>query len=513
MISGSHIRFGLVLTASLIVGSLAALEVAGATSAAPLITLGLAEHRSSSPQGKKLDAKIAANLASASLTAAQARKVKLSYSFSRSSKTFTYRLDRRVRAKWSMLRSVTHKGKLKGSHILTVRALFAGKAISAGHYRLRLSADGDSTTLGFEIIETIPLTGATAVSAGGYMVCALLSGGTVDCWGFDAEGELGNGRKIIVPPYGLPTATRVLRVTNATVLSAGGQHTCSLLAGTVDCWGFNGAGQLGNNTLVDSSIPVSATGLTTAVSVASGNYHSCALLSGGTVDCWGYNRQGQLGNGTWIPIVPIPRAVVGLTDVVSISAGGSHTCALLSDHTIKCWGEDWVGEIGDGENGWRLSPVPVNGITNAAQVSAGGFHTCALLQGGTVDCWGFNLFGQLGNGTWVDSSVPAPVAGLKDVVSISAGGFHTCALLESGAVNCWGNNDDGQLGNGSLAYSNMPTAVKGITNAIAVSAGLRYSCALLSSGKIKCWGANKVGGLGDGTTLDSSVPVGVSVLK
>ncbi len=520
----SRIRFGLALVISLVGGTLVLLQVAGATSAAAGLTensLGPAQYRSSSAQAKKSGTKITADLASASLTAAQAKKVKLYYSVSRPSETFAYRLERRTSvkspfrasAKWSAVRSVKREGRLKGFHTLTVRKLFGAKTIRAGRYRLRLSADGSHATLRFEVIETLPLTEASAVSAGGYMGCALLSGGAVGCWGFDGEGELGNGKTIVVPPFGMSTATRVLSLTNVSALSAGGQHTCVLRGGAVECWGFNRVGQLGNTTFTDSSIPVAVAGLTNAVSVSSGNFHSCALLADGTVDCWGFNRQGQLGIGNWTRMIPAPSPVVGLTDVVSISAGGSHTCALLSTHTIKCWGDDWVGEIGDGEHGWRLTPVQVKGITNAVQVSTGGFHTCALLSGGTVDCWGFNLVGQLGIGSWTDSGVPVAVAGLKGVVSISSGGFHTCALLDSGAIECWGHNDYGQLGNGRLKYSNKPVAVKGITNAVAVSAGLLNSCALLSSGKVKCWGSNEVGGLGDGTTLNSSVPVGVSVLK
>lgn len=510
----SRIRFGLGLTVGLIGASLLLLQIGNATSAT-------ARRAGSSLGAKKPSAKIAAELASVSLTATQAQKVKLYYGFSRSSKTFAYRLERRTNvkwpvresAKWSTVRSVRRKGNIKGSHTQTVRKLFGAKAIRAGQYRLRLFADGNHVTLRFKIIETIPLTDAAAVSAGGYMGCALLSGGTADCWGFGGEGQLGGGRIFDAPPFGMPTAARVLRLTNATVLSVGVRHTCVLLGGAVECWGSNRGGQLGNNGFVDSSIPVAVAGLANAVSVAAGGYHSCALLSGGTVDCWGYNRQGQLGNGTWTQRVSVPGAVVGLTGVVSISAGGSHTCALLSDHTIKCWGDDWAGELGDGATGWRLTPVPVNDVTNAIQVSAGGFHTCALLDSGTVDCWGFNLFGQLGNHTWADSTVPLAVVGLKGVVSVSAGGFHTCALLDSGTIDCWGHNDYGQLGDGRVKYSNTPVAVKGIENAIAVSAGLLHSCALLNTGEIKCWGFNQQGQLGDGSTLDGLVPVGVSVLK
>lgn len=456
---------------------------------------------------------IGAYLTSASLTAIQSRKVALGYAFSRRSKSFTLLLDRRTGSKWLEVRNVKRRGSFKGAHIQTMHTLFAANAIRVGRYRLRLFADGNHVTLRFKIIATRPLASVTAVSAGGLNSCAISSGATVTCWGYDGEGQLGNGKTINTSPFGIPTATQVHGLSNVTALSTGLLHTCALVGGTVECWGQNRRGQLGNNSTVNSSTPVEVTGLTNAVSVSAGSSYNCALLSGGTVDCWGFNRGGQLGNGT-VTDSSAPVEVTGLTNATSISAGGYHSCAILGTGRIDCWGDNAYGQLGNGQTTRSPTAVAVSGVTDAVSVSTGSYHSCAVLKAGTVECWGFNLFGQLGRGDVVGSSIPLTVSGITNAVSVSAGGFHTCALLRDGSVECWGETSYGQLGNGRVASdSATPVVVKEITNATAVSAGYLHSCARLRTGTIKCWGNNHVGELGDGTTLASAVPVAVSVSK
>src|SRR6266403_80024 len=161
-----------------------------------------------------------------------------------------------------------------------------------------------------------------------------------------------------------------------TALAAGGLHTCMRLPdGTVQCWGQNNFGQLGNGdgSLTSSSVPVPVRDLTTATRVVTGDSHTCALLGGGTVQCWGQNYEGQLGNGIVGGVSTFPVLVAGLANVSAVSGGYRHTCALLRDGTVQCWGRNVEGQLGDGTTTSSSTPVRVGGITGAVAVSAGVF--------------------------------------------------------------------------------------------------------------------------------------------
>src|SRR6266403_5541896 len=227
-----------------------------------------------------------------------------------------------------------------------------------------------------------------------------------------------------------------------TAVAGGGFHACMRLPdGTVQCWGRNNFGQLGNGdgNLADSSVPVAVRGLTTATRVVTGDSHTCALLGDGTVQCWGVGDSGQRGDGTFNNISTVPAAVVGITGAVAVAARGYHSCALLGDGTVWCWGRNSDGQLGVTPSGSQCpttpgffcssTPVRAAGITSAAAVIAGGYHTCALFGDGTVQCWGRNAEGQLGNGTTIGSRVPGRVAGLPSATAVSGGFQHTCALL------------------------------------------------------------------------------------
>ena len=203
-------------------------------------------------------------------------------------------------------------------------------------------------------------------------------------------------------------------------VSVGGVHACGVLAsGAVQCWGGNDQGQLGNGTVTASTAPSTVVGITSAVAVAAGNTHTCALITGGTVRCWGQGGNGQLGDGqsgdpgTQLRLTPV--TVSGINDATAIAAGGFHTCAIVTNGAVKCWGDDGAGQLGDGTPGDRsLLPTPVSGLTGAVALGAGEFSTCALLASHAVKCWGHNGFGQLGDGTMTDRSTPVSVAGLPD---------------------------------------------------------------------------------------------------
>ena len=444
-------------------------------------------------------------------------------------------------------------------------ALLGGGGMKCWGYNVQGEL-GNGTT---GMIQTTPVdvtnltSGVTAIAAGAMHTCALVSGGGMKCWGDNSEGQLGDGTTIQrltpvsvsglqngVASFTLGTyhtcaltssgcakcwgdtwtaqlgdGTTTPRLTpvdvpgltsGVTALEAGDSHTCAIVGGRASCWGSNGFGQIGDGTTAVHLAPTDVSGLTSGVSmITTGWLHACALTSAGGVMCWGDNTYGQLGDGTTTNRVT-PVDVVGLTSgVISVRAGGFHTCALTSTGGVKCWGYNFMGQVGDGTTQTRLLPVNVIGLAdNVTALALGYAHTCALVDGG-IQCWGQNLSGQIGDGTTSQRLSPVWVVDLSGwwIVSIEAGESHTCAIIIGGMVKCWGNNFDGQLGNNSTTDSSRPVDVAGLTSGIAsITAGVYHTCAMANTGGIKCWGGNFTGQLGDGTTQHHYTPYDVTGL-
>ena len=284
------------------------------------------------------------------------------------------------------------------------------------------------------------------------------------------------------------------------------------------------AATLAGNTQVGRQLPAAPPGASKCLSTGSGNYamiatgntHTCALTSAGAVKCWGANWIGQLGdNSTTDSNTPV--AVSGLSSGVSaIAAGFAHACALTSAGAVKCWGYNYYGQLGDSSSTDSNTPVAVSGLSSGVSaIAAGGYHTCALTSAGAVKCWGLNNRGQLGDNSTSSSNTPVDVDGLPSGVSaIAAGGDHTCALTNAGAVKCWGNNSIGQLGDNTTIERYIPVDVSGLSSTVtAIAAGGQHTCALTSGGAVQCWGANYDGRLGDNSTTDSNTAVAVSGLS
>ncbi len=349
---------------------------------------------------------------------------------------------------------------------------------------------------------------------------ALLTISTLDYraygWGLNNKGQAGVGAS---EPT-IPSPQPIPHLGFLTQVSAGGHHTLALRAGgSVESWGSNGFGQLGNEESTATRSPAQIENLKGVTQVAAGGNHSLALLSNGTVEAWGDNESGQLGTGTTEEKeVPVP--VPGLSGVTAIAAGEEDSLALLSNGTVMAWGNNERGELGDGGFAPSSTPVPVKGLSGVTAIAAGGEFNLALLENGTVVAWGDDEHAQLGNEAAelaenpeeeivLLSTTPVPVEGLSNVKAIAAGHAHALALLSDGTVDAWGEDAKGELGNGKLEEKNVHASpVPGLSGVSAISAGEKDSAAVLSSGGLMTWGDNEFGSLGIGSAGEpSTVPV------
>jgi alpha-tubulin suppressor-like RCC1 family protein len=399
------------------------------------------------------------------------------------------------------------------------------------------------------IAEAAPVV-VREVATGSNHACALLANGGIKCWGDNASGQLGLGDAVSrggdPADMGdeLPYVDLVSK--SALQISLGANHSCALSGkGVVHCWGNNDAGQLGvgdtaarGDDADEMGVALPAVALVgMADQVAAGGAHSCALMDTGKVKCWGANFSGQLGRGDtrqrgdgplemgpWLAYVNLGT---GRT-AVQITAGLAHTCALLDDASVKCWGNNGSGQLGQehdvtlgdtaNEMGDFLPTIDLGPGRTALAVEAGFDHTCVLLDTEIVKCFGENASGQLGLGDDEDRGDDANEMGsqLDQVlmgISLSsptlgdAGSAHSCALLGT-QLKCWGENANGELGIGAdddrgdgpnEMFLDLQAADLGSgVHAVQVSTGWNFTCALLDDDRVKCWGANAFGQLGVG---------------
>ncbi len=283
-------------------------------------------------------------------------------------------------------------------------------------------------------------------------------------------------------------------------VSSGDKHTCMMRAeGRITCFGRNKTGQLGDGTTTDSVMGVDAVGITDPAQIVTGRYHSCARQADGRVFCWGDNYEGQIGDGSNNNrLSPVEVTSLG-TDVAQLSAGGMHTCAILTNGTLHCWGKGSNGLLGNGSTGDKNQPVLVPGLSQISRVAGGQTHTCAIQSDGTLWCWGKNTSGEIGVGTQdVEYKTPqlVPIDPVKD---ICLGNSHTCALRVDNSVECWGMNTYGQVGNGEILDANSPQSVALQGPARSLSCGRYHTCAALDDGSAWCWGRNDDDQLGSGS--------------
>jgi alpha-tubulin suppressor-like RCC1 family protein len=314
-----------------------------------------------------------------------------------------------------------------GQHTLALLA--NGTVMAWGGNGFGQLGDG-TTTIRAVPVATKGLTGVRAIAAGGTHSLALMSNGTVMAWGNNESGQLGTGNTI---ESEVPVAVKGL--TGVRAIAAGRDHSLALMSsGTVMAWGADESGQLGNGTIKPaSSVPVAVKGLTGVTAISAGGAFSLALTNKGTVEAWGSDGSGQLGNPLFEEAnSDVPISVSGLSGITAIAAGAQHGLALVGGGTVMAWGEDAYGEIGNGTIKTRQdAPVAVSELSGVSAITAGGQDSAALLNTGSVMAWGVNKWGTLGNGTTGNpSAVPVAVAGITKVASLSAGGFHMVAYGE-----------------------------------------------------------------------------------
>ncbi len=428
------------------------------------------------------------------------------------------------------------------------------------------NADGDNLAENIPVlVDTSALTAGSSfvsLTAGDLHTCGLASDGKAYCWGYDGYGELGENADSDNANENIPVLVDTSALTagaSFVSLEAEGYHTCGLTSdGKAYCWGYDADGQLGENADADNAdenIPVlvdtsahAAKSVADFVEIVAGQAHTCGLASDGKAYCWGSDGDGQLGENADgdnadedIPVLVDTSALTAGSSLVSLTAGAGHTCGLASDGKAYCWGYDGYGELGenaDGDNADENIPVLVDTSaltvgSNFVSLTAGSYHTCGLASDGKAYCWGDDDFGQLGENADADNAdenIPVLVdtsaltAGSR-FVSLTAGNQHTCGLGSDGKAYCWGRDNYGQLGENADA-DNADENIPVLVDTTALTAGSLFvrltaggvggarTCGLASDGKAYCWGRDNYGQLGenaDGDNLAENIPVLVDI--
>jgi alpha-tubulin suppressor-like RCC1 family protein len=390
----------------------------------------------------------------------------------------------------------------------------------------------DSPASAAASFERVPL-----IATGGAHSCALLPSGDLQCWGYNASGQLGRGDKTnvgamelasSVPPVALPR--------NIRQLCAGGLHTCALFdGGQVRCWGLNFDGQLGLNHNEDvgddaSDLPIQTNVQigASAKQIACGGGHNCALLDDGRVRCWGRGADGQLGYNCAANIGDGTFDCNGLSlsdDVplggvaIQIAAGHAHTCAVLDTGRLRCWGNNQNGglgyghtdNVGDDPGEMPVVDVPLPGTVT--RVALGDYHTCALVGTNDIYCWGQNQNGELGRGNLDEiwTPPPDPLDLGASIAQLKSGSTHVCAVTSARTLRCFGRGFYGQLGNGTTAnIGDDPADIitdLALTNVVDLSLGAQHTCAITSNDRVFCWGRGQEGQLG-GASMENVLTAG-----
>lgn len=362
------------------------------------------------------------------------------------------------------------------------------------------------------------LDGISAVYASGAVSMARTTSDTLLAWGANGFGNLGDGTVLDqVTPVSVVDQSTSAPLAAVTGVGPNGVHALALLADqTVRAWGINSEGQLGSGALPSTTFAFTTPAISGVLGVWAAGQFSLAVKTDGTAWGWGQNTGGQLGIGFTSSRALLPQQVKDPSDsssflqgVAQITAGGNFTVARKTDGTVWAWGQNNLGQLGNGNNTPRTTPSQVLGLVNVSAVASGGGFTLAL-QDGTVWAWGINNTGQLGDGTTANRNVPVQVAGLSNVTAIAAGGGFGLALLADHTVVGWGLNSAGQLADGTQTQRLSPVLVGNLSNVIGIAAGGSHGLALHADLTVSAWGFNSNGQLGNGVNPNTLLPVRIS---
>lgn len=394
----------------------------------------------------------------------------------------------------------------------------AAGTLAAGTYPIVLTASAlgaamQQTSIAVTVSAVTDGTPAIAQLAVGAHSCAITSAGAAYCWGYNANGQLGNGETSLVnaTPVAVAGGLRFQTISVSQVDDV----SCGLTTdGFAYCWGKNGFGQLGDGTMVRRLTPTPVAAENPFRSIAVGASHVCAVATTDVAYCWGYSPNGAFGDGT-VGIRLTPAVSAPGIPLRSIVAGSDYTCGLTSFGRAYCWGLGVMGQLGDGLSAISILPVQVSGGLTFQSLVAGGLAVCGLTTDGAAYCWGHNFYGTLGIGTSATeggqtrSLTPVAVLGGLRFESLSAGFETICGVAVGGAGYCWGYNASGNVGDGSTTHRSLPVRVAGDLTFRSIAAGTGTSCGIATTGTVYCWGDNSNGTLGDGTTEQRLTPVAV----
>lgn len=367
----------------------------------------------------------------------------------------------------------------------------------------------------------------TSVTSGASHTCGITTKGKAYCWGSNGFGQLGNGTTTPSQVAVAVDDSNYLSGLTIKYIEANDQYTCAIASNDqVYCWGYNGYGNLGDqsNTHRSSPVPVYNAGVLVGKTVRSlsvGGDHACVVANSKSY-CWGDNSYGQLGtNDTTSSNIPVSAGVLGALNgkqIKHIMAGASHSCAVTTEDLAYCWGQNMWGQLGDTTTTQRNLPVYVymDGALLGKTIKSmvGHFHTCAITSDDKAYCWGMNMWGQIGDGSTTQRNEPVAVLGglsNKTIKSMSIDEGNTCAVTTTDQTYCWGANGYGQVGDGFTAQRNTPVEIVGNgelsgKHVESITSAWHGTCAFVSDDNIYCWGRNQVGQFGNDTLIGSYTP-------